>query len=97
MSKIRVNSIVNKNENGPVEFSKGVIINNGSLDIFSSLNVTGVMTAANCDIVNANLSGVSTAAFYYGDGSNLSSLPTVSVSKIYAYKLLFSYNETFSA
>jgi hypothetical protein len=95
MSKIKVNSIVNKNENGPVEFTKGAIINNGSLNISSSLNVVGVMTASQCILTHANSTGVTTAAFYYGDGSNLTALPTVSTPKIYAYRLLFSYSETF--
>jgi len=95
MSKIKVNSIVNKNETGPVEFTKGAVISSGSLNISSGLNVTGVMTASQCILTHANVTGIATAGFYYGDGSNLSSLPTASTPKIYAFRLLFSYSETF--
>jgi len=44
MSNLRVNTITNLNDNGPVEFSKGVVIGSGKT-INGSVNVTGVVTA----------------------------------------------------
>jgi hypothetical protein len=95
MSKIKVNSIINKLENGPVEFSRGLTIDGGVLDISSSLNVVGVMTVSSSNFTNANVTGVMTATSYKGDGSNLTSLPITSVPKIFGFRLIFSYNETF--
>jgi hypothetical protein len=51
MSSLRVNKITNVNDNGPIEFSKGVILPEGkTLDDENSVstivvNTTGIMTA----------------------------------------------------
>jgi len=44
MSTLRVSSITNTNDNGPVEFSSGVSISSGK-QITGNVNVSGVCTA----------------------------------------------------
>ena len=44
MSNLRVNTITNLNDDGPVEFSKGLVIGIGKT-LNGDINVTGVVTA----------------------------------------------------
>ena len=73
MSKIRVNSIVNANDDGGPTFLRGATVSDGTI-----LNVQG----------GINVSGVITASNYVGDGSGLTGLPVVSTGKAWAYNLL---------
>ncbi len=94
MSKIKVNSIVNKNDDGQVELTRGAIIPaGGQLTINGGFNVTGVLTASTYDVTNINVVGVITATNFVGDGSQLTSLPSVSVGKMIAYKRILGYDE----
>lgn len=98
MSKIKVNSIVNKNDDGEVELTRGAIIPPGQqLSVSGNFNVTGILTAANYNVTSMNVSGVVTASAFIGDGSGLTSLPTVSIGKIIAYKKIFSFEECYRA
>ena len=44
MSTLRVNKVVNYNDDGPVEFTKGVILPAGQ-SLNGDINITGVVTA----------------------------------------------------
>ena len=95
MSKIKVNIITNKNEDNAVELTQGATIPAGKeLKITSGNgNITGIMTVANYDVTNANVTGVVTATSFIGSGENLTNLPSVSSSKIMAYKRILGYDE----
>lgn len=94
MSKIKVNSLVNKNENGAVEFTRGAVVPSGQeLQINGDVSISGIATISNINVTNANVSGVMTAVSFSGDGSNLTNLPSVSSGKIIAYKRILGYDE----
>ena len=98
MSKIKVNSIVNKNDDGQVELTRGATIPLGQqLSVTGNLNVTGVLTATNYNANGMNITGVVTASSFVGDGSALTSLPSVSIGKIISYKKIFSFEECYRA
>ena len=88
MSKIKVNSIVNRLDEGPPELSNGALLPSDSLLIVSgSVNIAGVSTIASVNASNISASTVSASSFV-GDGSQLMGLPTVSQSKIIALKII---------
>ena len=66
MSTLRVNKIVNYNDNGPVEFTKGVTIPAGK-------TIDGNLTI--------NTVGVVTASAFYGEGINVTNIPGIPKSK----------------
>ena len=73
MSKIRVNSIVNRNDDGGPEFLKGAKVPSGQiLSINGGINAVGVVTAAS----------------FVGDGSGLLNLQVPSKGKVYALRLI---------
>ena len=89
MSKVKVNVITNKNEDGAVELTQGGTIPAGKqLSITANSDITGIMTVGTYSAANVNVSGVVTAAFYIGSGENLTNLPSVSSSKIIAYRYI---------
>ncbi len=59
MSTLRVNKITNFNDDGPFEFSTGVVID-------QQLQVDGQL--------NINTTGIVTASAFYGDGAGLTGL-----------------------
>ena len=94
MSKIKVNRITNKNEDGGVEFTHGATIPSGKqLNVTGGVNVTGILTATNYNVTNVNVSGIVTASSFSGNGSQLTSLPSVSNGKMIAYKGILGYDE----
>ena len=94
MSKIKVNVLTNRNEDGAVEFTKGMTIgSSGVLNITGGYNVTGVTTVVSYTATQFNVSGVVSAPTFYGDGSNLTNLPSCSVGKVIAYKRIVGYDE----
>jgi len=94
MSKIKVNIITNKNEDNAVELTQGGTIPSGQeLTVTTNANITGIMTVSNYDVTNANVTGVVTATSYTGSGANLTNLPSVTPSKIIAYKRILGYDE----
>jgi len=94
MSKIKVNKITNKTEDGPVELTKGATIPSGkTLNITGNVNVTGILTAASYNTTNINVTGVITATNFVGSGANLTSLPSTTAGKMIAYKRILGYEE----
>jgi hypothetical protein len=75
MSKIKVNIITNKNEDGPVELSYGATVPSGK--------TFEVLTGS-------SFSGIVTATSFVGDGSNLTGLggSPSTVSKLFAIRLI---------
>tara|TARA_Y100000004_G_scaffold153615_1_gene177427 strand:- start:9299 stop:9544 length:246 start_codon:yes stop_codon:yes gene_type:complete len=74
MAKIKVNNIVNFNDDGAPELTQGATIPSGyTLDVNGDVNATGVVTASN----------------FVGDGSNLTQLNIATESKSFAFKTLF--------
>ena len=78
MSKIKVNSLVNKNDDGAPELTKGAIIPSGQ-----SFQANG----------NVNIVGVVTATSFVGDGSGLINIPVATQGKCYAFKRILGYDE----
>ena len=73
MSTLKVNSIVNRTDNGGTTFIKGAKTSSGQIfTIAGGVNITGIVTAASFD----------------GDGSELSNMAAVTAAKAYAYRLL---------
>ena len=95
MSKLKVNSITNKTENGPVTFIKGAKIPSGyQLTITGGMNSTGIITATQVALSgHTNVTGVMTAQNMSGDGSALTGVPTVALAKIYALRSIITFNE----
>jgi hypothetical protein len=74
MSSLRVNKITNLNNDGPVEFAKGVSVPAGQ-----------VITTP-----NINLSGIITASSFIGDGSGLTGFIAneITIPKAIAFSLI---------
>ena len=89
MSRITVNFIVNRLDEGPPELTKGANIPSGEI-IRSSGNVNvGVATIGIVSTTNISASTI-TASRFVGDGSQLTGLPIVSPSKIIALNIILS-------
>lgn len=73
MSKIKTNSIVNKNDDGAVTFTQGATVPVGQIfSVEGGVNVTGIITATS----------------FNGDGSALSNLRVIGAGKAFAYRLI---------
>jgi hypothetical protein len=73
MTKIKVNSIVNKNDDGPTELKFGASIPSGqSISGSGGINVVGVITASE----------------FSGNGAGLTGLPVATKGKSFAYKYI---------
>tara|TARA_R100000005_G_C4991203_1_gene198589 strand:+ start:562 stop:810 length:249 start_codon:yes stop_codon:yes gene_type:complete len=82
MAKIKVNSIVNFNDDGAPELTQGATIPSGyTLDVNGDVNATGIVTATN----------------FIGNGSNLTGLPIATVQKKMAYNLIFGPENNFQS
>lgn len=73
MSRIKVNSLVNKDDTGGVTFIKG-----GKVPAGQIFKVQGGLTAA----------GIMTAQSFVGDGSALTNLSTITASRTYGLALI---------
>lgn len=94
MSKIKVNYIVNKNEDGPVEFTKGATIPAGQeFNVSGDVSVSGIATVSQLTTTNMNAGGTISANNFVGDGSNLANLPTMTHGRMLAYKRILGYDE----
>jgi hypothetical protein len=78
MSKIKVNSIVNRTDTGGPSFIKGAKVPSGQ--VFS---VQGGVSVA----------GIATANSFSGDGSLLTNLAFVTLPKTIAYKMILGFDE----
>lgn len=93
MSKIKVNYVTNKNEDGAVELSRGAIVPNGkTLTTNGNVTATGTVTAGTVNVNAATVTG-NVSGTLSGDGSNLSNLPSVNVGRIMAIKRILGYDE----
>ena len=87
---LRVTSITNKNDSGSVELSQGVVIPSGqSLSVSGNHNIIGVATVGFLTASNVT-AGVITATSFAGDGTNLTNITTVSLSKAIALKYILA-------
>jgi len=73
MSKLKVNRIVNYNEDGPPELTQGATVAVGSVFTVNA---------------GVNVSGVVTATSFSGSGANLTNIPVATQGKSFVYKLL---------
>lgn len=90
MSKLRINSVVNKTNSGPTTLLRGGTIPSGqNLNVVGNVNASGVITASSYDISNINASGIITATSFSGDGSGLTGISAISASKVYAFNIIF--------
>lgn len=90
MSTLRVNKIVNLNDDGPVEFTKGAEVPSGqTINGDLEINTTGIVTSTSL-VVNGdmNLSGVVTASSFQGSGINLTNVPGTPNGKGIAFTLI---------
>ena len=93
MSKIKVNYVTNKTEDGAVELSRGATVPNGkTLTVNGNATATGSVTVGTVNVNTATVTG-NVSGTLSGDGSNLSNLPTVNVGKIMAIKRILGYDE----
>jgi len=78
MAKIKVNSIVNQNDDGAPELTRGATVPSGqSFDVEGNVNVVGVITASN----------------FSGDGSGLTGLSIATQGKSIAFKKILGFDE----
>lgn len=88
MSRIKVNSIVNRFDTGaPTLPYSAVIPPSGTLTINGSINAVGVSTLQTIQATSINSQTIYASSFV-GDGSQLTGLPTASQSKVVALKLI---------
>jgi len=88
--RLKTNSIVNANNDGPViipetkiDLNDSSIIISGNVEVLGITTVVGPMVASNASV------GVITASSFVGDGSGLD-VPSVSISKSIALKYIIS-------
>lgn len=74
MSKIQVNSLVNKNDDGAPELTYGATVPSGQ--VFSALG-------------DVNVSGIITASSFSGNGSGLTNLSIATKGRSIAFRILF--------
>jgi len=92
MSSLRVNKVVNYNDDGPIQFSQGATLPAGQSiagggDIV--INTTGVVTSTSLVVNgNMNLSGVVTASSFVGRGIGLTNVPGTPNGKGIAFTLI---------
>ena len=87
MSQIRVDSVEGESNNPPI-LSFGTVVPAGTFcTIEAGLNYSGILTVTS-HRGTALTVGVVTAASYVGNGSSLSNLPIVSISKAFGYTII---------
>lgn len=77
MSVLRVNEIVNRTEDGPVEFTKGLEVPaNQSISGDIVINATsGIVTASTFSLTEGlNVTGIVTANTFFGNGSQITGI-----------------------
>jgi hypothetical protein len=93
MSKLNVNSIVDRLDEGPPELTFGAVIpQDAILTANGDVNVTGVSTISTLSASDINATTI-TATSFVGDGSQLSGLPVTSASKTIGLKRIIGFDE----
>ena len=93
MSKIKVNYVTNKTEDGAVELPRGATVPNGkTFTTNGNATATGTVTAGTINVNAATVTG-NVSGTLSGDGSNLTNLPSVDVGRIMAIKRILGYDE----
>jgi hypothetical protein len=89
MARLNVNTITDRNNSGAPELTYGAILPALSkLTVNGNINVAGLSTVGILSATNAVVSGIVTATSFVGDGSQLTGVQTVSVSKSIALKIV---------
>ena len=88
MPRVRVNTIVNREENGAPTFTNGLTVPAGAtFELGGGVNISGIATVGFLTATNMTV-GVLTATSFVGDGSQLTSIPVMSTSKAIAIKYI---------
>jgi len=88
MSKIKVNAISNRIDEGAPELSRGATFGSSSvLDVAGNVNITGVSTANSVIATNVNVVGVITGTFS-GNASQMVGLPVITAGKSVALRMI---------
>lgn len=91
MSTLRVNKIVNQNDNGPVVFNQGAIVPAGkSISGDGSLSSTGAVSSGNITVTGnmTSSTGTISASSFSGTGINLSNVPGTTVGQAVALTII---------
>ena len=90
MSRLKVNSVTNRLNDGPPELTNGVIVPVGAIITSSgNLNLSGIATIGIVSSTSINVSGVVTATSFVGNGSGITGLSVISQSRAIALKIIF--------
>lgn len=81
MTRIKVNSISNRNDNGPVNLPFGISLPSSQITV-GNLSISA---------------GVITATSFSGNGSGLTNIQVTTASKAIAFNKILSYNECYRA
>lgn len=89
MSKIKVDIVSNRSDDGPPSLPNGATIPAGKpLIAQGSVNIVGVATVGIVSSVDISCETINASTFV-GDGSGLTNLPGATPAKVYAFKLIF--------
>ena len=93
MSRIYVDSISNRLQEGPPELPNSAIIpDGGTLVVNGNINV-GVATVGLITATSISANTINASGGFVGDGSQLTGLPIVSESKVIGLKRIMSFDE----
>ena len=86
--RIQVDTVVNTEGNGGPSFPFGVQTDGLSVNATTDVAVTGIVTTPHLNV--GSIQATNVTGVLYGDGSALTSLPSVTMSKAYALKCIIS-------
>ena len=94
MSKIKVNYVSNKTDDGAIELSQGASIPaTKTLSVSGTTDISGTLTAANLSTSGNITSGGIVSGNLSGDGSNVSLPNNPPIGRIMAIKRILGYDE----
>lgn len=89
MSKIKVNSVSNRLDEGAPEFTYGATVPSGNtITAQGNVNLSGISTVGVLSSTSLTATTI-TATSFSGNGSGLTGLPVVNSGKVIALKLIF--------
>ena len=86
--RIQVDTVVNTEGNGGPSFPFGVQTDGLSVNAPTDVTVTGIITTPHLNVQSIQATNVT--GVLYGDGSALTALPSITMSKAYALKCIIS-------